>query len=184
VRVTRTAETPTDVQPGSWQRRLSGLVRWIAPEDNPGGVVYGTLVVGTLLDAETSRLETFAKLTEAILVALALYWLAHAYARLLGDRFEQGAQRSTRQLASTLWHESALIRGAATPLLVLLVAWAVGVSLSAAVTLAIWTCAVALLVLELVAGLRARLGARDLVLEAALGVSMAGGILLLKVILH
>ncbi|MFL6239278.1 MAG: hypothetical protein ACJ735_07315 [Actinomycetes bacterium] len=163
---------------------FSAIARWIAPEDNPSGVVYGTVVVGTLLAAENSRLETFAKLDEAVLVALTLYWLAHAYARFLGDRFEHPGRWSMRRLASTLWHEWALIRGALSPLVVLLVGWAVGVSLASTVTWALWSCAAALVTFELVAGMRARLRLRDLVLDAALGASMGAGILLLKVILH
>src|SRR6185437_12136036 len=57
--------------------------------DNSAGLVYGTILVATLLSAESAVQGTYAKTVLGVIVALVTYWLALAYARFTGKRLEQ-----------------------------------------------------------------------------------------------
>ena len=47
---------------------------------NVGGLVYGTITVAALLAAERAQRETYPETVGAVLIAIALLWVAHAYA--------------------------------------------------------------------------------------------------------
>ena len=52
----------------------------VSPAD-AGGVVYGVIVIGALLAAESGSHDGYAGVLESGLVAACLYWVAHAYAK-------------------------------------------------------------------------------------------------------
>ena len=147
-------------------------------------MVYGTITVGALLAAEAPRHETFPRLTGAVALALVMYWLAHAYATASGDRYGEGERWSRRRVGATLAHEAALLRGAAAPLLALLISWIAGAPITTAATAGLWTCIVALLAFELAHGLRAHLRPWQLFGEAVIGLALGAAILALRVVLH
>jgi hypothetical protein len=151
---------------------------------NPARLVYGTILVATLLSAESARQETYAKTVGAVAIALLLYWLANAYAEFTGDRMQAGEHFSYAALVQTGRRELALLYGAAAPLLVLLVYWVAGAALSSAVTAAIWTSAAIIVVTELVIGVRAELTGRELIRQSAFGVVLGLLVIALRVLLH
>jgi hypothetical protein len=118
------------------------------------------------------------------LIALALYWLAHAYADLLGHRLATQARLSASALARSFIHDWAIVRGAGIPLLALLIAWALGTTQATAVSAALWTVVASLVLFELLAGVRARARPGELLLEGCVGATMGLAILALKVVLH
>jgi hypothetical protein len=151
---------------------------------NPGGLVYGVIVVAALLTAETARQETYAKSVGAVAITLLLYWLARSYAEFTGERLKQSEPFSFAGLAHSLARELAVLIGAAIPLGVLLIWWAAGGRLPAAVTAAIWTSASMILIIEVSSALRARLTGRDLVAQIAVGAVLGVLVMLLRVLLH
>jgi hypothetical protein len=157
---------------------------WLVPSENPSGVVYGVIVIGALLAAESGRHEGYPDAIGSAAIAAALYWLAHAYASVLGRRLASGERLTARALARALAHDWALVRGAAIPLLALLVAWAAGAQQEAAVSAALWSAIASLVLFELIAGVRSRATPAELVLELAVGLAMGMAILVLKIILH
>jgi hypothetical protein len=156
----------------------------VLPSKNPSGVIYGVIVVGALLAAESGRHEGYPDAIGSAALATALYWLAHAYATVLGRRLSRGERLTPAALGRALAHDWALVRGAAIPLLALLVAWLAGAAQETAVTSALWSAVASLVVLELVAGLRSRANAAELLLEVGVGLAMGLAILLLRIILH
>jgi len=155
------------------------------PGANPAGSVYGTITVGALLAAESSLPhDSYPESVGSIVVALAIYWLAHSYAELLGHRLAAHARLTPGELWGALVRDWAIVRGAGAPLLALVVAWAAGASLQTALTVALATCVVSLVALELLAGLRARARPAELALELSVGVAMGVGVVALRVILH
>ena len=94
----------------------------VSPAD-AGGVVYGVIVIGALLAAESGSHDGYAGVLESGLVAACLYWVAHAYANLLGQLFVAREHLTVRALARALAHDVAIVRGAAIPLLAVLIAW-------------------------------------------------------------
>lgn len=157
---------------------------WLLPSSNPAGAIYGVIVIGALLAAESSRHETYLETFSSAALAAALYWLAHAYAGVLGRRLTHHERLSFPALVRALAHDWALVRGAGVPLLALAIAWALGASQEDAVTTALWSAIGSLVALELLAGARAHATRGELVVDAAVGLAMGTAILLLKIILH
>jgi membrane protein YqaA with SNARE-associated domain len=156
----------------------------VLPGKNPTGTVYGTITVGALLAAESALRDTYLETVGSVALALAIYWLAHSYAELLGRRLTAHERLTVAGLGRALGRDWAIVRGAGAPLLALLVAWVAGASQETAVTVALWTCVASLLAFELLAGLRARARPAELALELCVGAAMGLGVILLRVILH
>ncbi len=159
-------------------------VEWLVPAENPAGTVYGMIVVGALLAAESGRYESHADAVGSTLIAVGLYWLAHAYATALGQRLVTHERLTAGTLGRALLHDSAIVRGAAIPLAALLLTWALGAGREASVNAALWSTVAGLIAFELLAGVRSRATQGELALEVCVGVTMGVGILALKILLH
>jgi hypothetical protein len=156
----------------------------LVPEENQSGAIYGIVAIAALLAAESGRHETYLDTIASAAIAAALYWFAHAYAELLGHRLAVEERLTVGALAHALAQQWPIVRGAALPLAVLAIGWATGVALQSAVTAALWAAIASLVALELIAGVRARASARELVLEGCAGAAMGVAILALKIVLH
>ncbi|HTZ85285.1 MAG TPA: hypothetical protein VMB05_01325 [Solirubrobacteraceae bacterium] len=156
----------------------------LVPAGNAAGVVYGVITIGALMAAESGRHESYLDLFASALVATLLYWLAHSYADLLGRRLATGESLTIRALGRALVHDWAIVRGAAIPLLALVIAWVAGASRESGVTAALRTAVVTVVVFEVVAGLRAKSTPAELLLKAGVGVTMGIAILAVKGILR
>ncbi|HVC70058.1 MAG TPA: hypothetical protein VNC61_07310 [Acidimicrobiales bacterium] len=181
----------TDIDPDalvpdfrSGRGRASAIWRWIDPEENPSGVVYGTIAVGAVLASESTRRETFAETVVATMVILGLYWVAHTYAVVVGRRLETRETLTARRLWRTFLHEGAIVKGAAIPIAVLLVLWTCGVGLDTAVNASLWTSAGVLSAFEIVAALRGRASGAQKVVQVLVGTLLGAGILVVRLLLH
>jgi hypothetical protein len=154
------------------------------PAENPARVIYGIIAIAALLAAESGLHETYLDTIASAAIAAALFWFAHAYAELLARRLELEERLSLGAIWRSLAHESAILRGAMVPLAALVVCWIVGAPQQTAVTAALWIAVASLILFELVAGLRVRASARELVLEGCVGAAMGVAIIALKIVLH
>jgi hypothetical protein len=159
-------------------------LEWIVPEGNPTAVVHGTILTAALLAVESTRSESLPAAAGSVLLATVILWIAHAYSAALGDRLHHPAPWTLRHLLEVALHEARLLQGAALPLVVLLVAAAVGASDRTAVLAALVAAASALLVLELAAAVASHLGRAALVAQVAVSLLIGVGVLALKVIVH
>ncbi|MGO8877685.1 MAG: hypothetical protein ACLQNG_18220 [Acidimicrobiales bacterium] len=178
---TEAAEPSGDTRSDRWFIRLARLV---VPEENPAGVVYGTIVAGALLAAEAPRHETLPSTAGAVVVSLALYWIAHTYAHNAGDRAQTGSPWTVSRLLKSAGHEFNIIKGALVPLLVLLMAWAIGAGTSTAVRCALVSSVVMLFLVELTAALRSSRRPASVVLGVLVSVLLGLGVLTVNVLLH
>lgn len=172
------------MSPSAERTRLRRLIDWVLPEENPGGIVFGTITIGAVLAAESGLHETYLEAFGSALVTVGLYWLAHTYSDLLGKRLSTHEHLTVGSLLRAFAHDWAIVRGAALPLLALAIAWALGASQETAVTAAVWTCVGSIIVFELLAGIRAKSTPGELALEGCMGTAMGLGILALRAILH
>ncbi len=151
---------------------------------NIARVVYGTIVVATLLAAESAQKETYLKTVIAVVIAIMLYWIAHSYAESASQRIETGSRLKARELADSMLHEAPILAGAAIPMLSLLVWWVAGATLANAVSAAIWTAAGMIVVFELIAGVRAKLTGAELIVQTLIGAALGCLVIALKLVLH
>jgi hypothetical protein len=151
---------------------------------NPARLVYGTIVVAALLAAEDAQKETYAKTVSAVVIALLFYWFAHSYAESAASRIEARTRLTVEEIIGSMIHESPILLGAGVSLVPLLIWWVAGGSLTAAVTAAVWTSAAMIVVYEVVAGVRADLTGKELVLQTAVGAALGVLVIVLKMLLH
>ena len=168
-------------KPPSIGYRLAG---WIVPERNPAGAVYGLIMVGALMAAESGLRDTYPETVGSVAIAVVLYWFAHSYADVLGLRLADQQRFSWEALGQTFGRDWVIVRGASLPLLALLVAWATGASQATALTAGVWTAVTSLIAFEVAAGIRSRAKPRELVLEVLVGSTMGLAILALRALLH
>lgn len=173
---------PTPTRPRGGVPR--SLLEAVLPSENPAGVIYGLLVIGALLAAESALNEKYIDTVGSALIVVALYWLGHAYATVVASRIATGERLSARALRRALAHDAALVRGATVPIVVLLVCYLIGASQSTAVAAAVWSTVACLVLFELLAGLRSSSTLGELVLGVGVGLTMGVGILGLRIILH
>jgi hypothetical protein len=151
---------------------------------NLGAAIYGLVTIGALLAAESAQRETYAETVGAVLITLVIYWFAHSYAEFASYRLEEHKRIELDDLGRTMRRQLPILVGASLPLFTLLFEWAVGASLEGAVTAAVWTAVATIVVIEIIAGLRARQSGRALFVQIAIGALLGGLIVGLKLILH
>ncbi len=141
-------------------------------------------MIGALLAAESGRHESYLLTVVSTTIAAAVYWLAHAYSKVLGRRLISRQRLTPRAVGDALLHDWPLMLGASVPLFVLLLGAVAGLSQEDAVSTAIYTVVACLIGFELLAGLRAKAAPAELVVELSIGAAMGLAILTLKIVLH
>jgi hypothetical protein len=151
---------------------------------SPGALILGTITIGALLAAESAQRETYGETVGAVVITMVLYWLAHSYADFAARRLRESKPLEFSELLSTMASELWILAGVAIPLLALLIGWAAGAALTTSVSVAIWTSAAMILVIEVVSGVRAGETGHELVLQTALGTVLGALVIVLRVVLH
>ncbi len=176
------ASKTVDAEPGRLRRVTAWLVK--VTLDNAGGAVYGTVMIGVLFAAEDADGLGYTDAVAAALIVLVLYWLTNLYTYALGTRLRTGEPLTANVIWRSCVHELPIVEGALVPLLVLLGSWAAGASVATGVSIATWTTAGTIVVLEFGAGWRSGLGLGRLLLQGALGAAIGFAIVGLKLLLH
>jgi Na+/H+ antiporter NhaC len=151
---------------------------------NPARFVYGTVVVGALLAAESAARETYLETVAAIVLAVLAYWVAESYAVFTARRLQRTERLTLGGLRSSMTHETPLLLGALVPILTVVGCWIGAVQLTSGVNAGLWTAVAMTLVIEVVAALRARLTGLDLVVQTAFGLLLGVLVIGIKLVLH
>jgi hypothetical protein len=154
------------------------------PRYNFGSAIYGLLIVSALLAAESAASEDYSETVLGVALALLISWWAHAYSEFVFRRAEAGERLTPAGVGQMLRRELPILLGAAPPLLAVLIAWAAGAELGTAITVALVTSAVTILITEVAAGLQADLSGGELAIQALVGSVVGVLILALKLVLH
>ncbi|HEX3512146.1 MAG TPA: hypothetical protein VHT27_13725 [Solirubrobacteraceae bacterium] len=112
------------------------------------------------------------------------YWLLHAYASALGERLRGRSRLTARALTRALARDRALLRGAAVPLGVIVLAWVTGAGQGTAVTAALWSAVACLFAFELLAGARAGARGSELAVEGCVGLLLGLAVIGMRLLLH
>jgi hypothetical protein len=146
--------------------------------------IYGTMTVGALLAAESAASETYAETVIAVLITLVIYWFAHSYAEFASERLKEREPLRLEVLGRIMVNQVPILFGAAIPLVAVVILWAASASLSTAVTVAVWTSAVVVVLIETLAGIRAKRTGRELVFQTMFGGLLGLLIIVLRLTLH
>jgi hypothetical protein len=151
---------------------------------NTGGILYGTIMVGALLAAESARQQNYADTVGAVAIAMVLYWLVHSYTGYTERRVERGRPLTLAGLVQALAQELMIIAGALLPLITLLICWAAGAGLPTAVNAGVYTSAVIIVLVEVGAAVRAELTGRELIAQISFGAFFGLLIIILNLLLR
>jgi hypothetical protein len=100
-----------------------------------------------------------------VVTTLVLYWLAHSYADLAGERLRSGGRLTSRGLLATMLRELPILIGAAIPLATLLPCWIAGTGYPPPSSRRCGPRPASSWPIELAAGLRGRLKGRQLLAQ-------------------
>jgi hypothetical protein len=146
------------------------------PEDDRAdfyaAAVYGSILAASLIAvfrAEHDQPETIAF---ALLGTMAVFWLAHAWSAILGERIHLGRPLGRRRIVRIARSEWPLVESAFAPAIVLVLGWIGVVGAKNAETLALATCIVQLFAWGFAVGHRAYHA-----WLAAIGTGIADGLL-------
>lgn len=151
---------------------------------SPGALVYGTVTVGAVLDAEGIKTETFAETVVGVTLAMVLLWLAHSYAQITGHRLAKGEQLTPRLIWHHMEHEAPILAGAVVPLLTVVIFWASGAKLGPALSAGIWADVGMIVVINVVAAFVSELTGIAILIQTSVGVILGVGIIGVKLIFH
>jgi membrane protein YqaA with SNARE-associated domain len=166
------------------QRWTRPGIEWVLRGGAPERVVYGTILVGALIAAESGVHDGYVDKVGSTLLAMSIYWLAHSYSTILGRRIGGGEQLTVGALRRAMAHDWGIVRGASIPLLALLVCWLAGATQETGVSVAVWATIASLIAFELLAGIRSHSTRRELAFECGVGMAMGVAILALKSLAH
>jgi hypothetical protein len=156
--------------PSEDRRSLIDVVaRWLGLRSNPAGVIFGTITVGAVLAGENAKGETVATSVEVALLVVALFWVVHAWSDDTGERLEHHRRLAWRPFVDALEHQGSILRAVLLPVVALFVAGLAGASDATALWVGTMTCAVSLVLIELVSALRNRLPVTQVLVETAAG---------------
>ena len=147
--------------------------------------MYGTVLAGSLIAAEGARDDVdVPRLLLVVLATQVVFWLAHVYSELVGDRVESGRRPDRSDVAHLLREEWPLVAASFGPLVVVAVTDLAGLEDNTAVLSGLWAIVAVLASWALVAGRRGRMRGVELALYVVLGAALGVALILLKVVVH
>ena len=155
------------------------------PSRNPASAVYGTVLAGSLIATEgASDSVDIPRMLGLVLVTQLVYWLAHVYADLVGQRIRTGRRPRRSDVRDLLREEWSLVAASYGPLLAVGVVHLLGYPTNTAVLAGLWATTAVLVLWAVVAGRRGRMRPAELALYAVLSGAFGCALIVLKTVLH
>lgn len=155
------------------------------PTYNPASAVHGTVLAGALIAVQGAQDHPdVSHLVTLVLVTQLIYWLAHVYAELVGERITTGARPRARQLSLLLRQEWPLVAVSFGPLAVIVICSGVGVSANSAVLAGLVATVALMAGWALLAGRRSGLQTTEMLLYVAASVVLGLALIAIKALLH
>ena len=167
-----------------WSAAVLRTASRIEPSGDPTGVIYGTIVAGSVIALLSRHTETAERLGLEVLGTLLVYWLAHGYCEALSERYVHGTRLRPAEVGHALVHELGILKGGVAPVAVLVVAKLSGAEYETAVWIAMGTTVVLLFLAGIVAGIRSGARGPELALDGVIGGLFGLALVLLKAGLH
>jgi hypothetical protein len=154
------------------------LLTFLAPTRDASGVIYGTIITGSTMVAAAEGTHHVMEVAATVVVTLFLYWIAHAYAEVLGN--SQVRVLSWTETWRELFREWRMLAACVVPLAVLLIVRGLGASFELATSTALWSTAGLLFLWGLLAAQRARVSTGLAILSGAVYTVLGVAIVALK----
>lgn len=157
----------------------------VEPTRNPASAVHGTVLAGALIAVQGADDEIdVSRLVWLVLLTQVVYWLAHVYAEVVGERIRTRTRPRPRAVRHLLDEEWPLVAVSFGPLAVIVVCSALGVSGNTSVLAGLWATMALLASWALLAGYRSQLRAREMLAYVAVSLALGGALIAIKSLLH
>lgn len=156
----------------------------VAATYNPAAAVHGTVLAGAMIAVQGAHEDPdISHLVTLVIITQAVYWLAHVYAELVGERISR-RHKPSRRLSELLHQEWPLVAVSFVPIAIILVFSALGAAGGSAVLAGLFSVVVLLVAWALLAGYRSGLRKIEMLLYvlASLGIGLA--LVAIKTLLH
>ena len=121
-----------------WRRTALRVARTIEPEGDASEAIYGTLIAAGVLATKAQSGESGAVVLWSALLVLGLYWIAHVYADVVGERLSTRTRPGWSAILSTVLRDWSMLRGSLVPVAVFAVVRGFGASVNASGLAALW----------------------------------------------
>lgn len=157
----------------------------VRPTRNPAGAVHGTVLAGALIAVQGAQdRPDISHLVTLVLITQVIYWLAHVYAELVGERITAGTRTQEGQLSGLLHQEWPLVAVSFGPLAVIVICSGLGVSANSAVLAGLSATVAMMAGWALFAGYRSGLQKAEMLLYVAASVLLGLALIATKALLH
>ena len=155
----------------------------VAHASRLAAAIYGLIVSGAVMAAAGEH-GTVREVAITVFVTVLVYWLAESYADVLGEQIAEERPSTwarTRELLRQGWP---LVEASYVPLVVMVLAWAVGMSTTNAITAGLVTNALLLVALGWIASAQSHSSIPARAVSAALAGAFGMVMIVIKTLLH
>jgi hypothetical protein len=163
--------------------RLHHRLERVALASRLAAAIYGLIVSGAVMAAAGEHGST-RDVAITVFVTVLVYWAAESYADVLGEQIAEERPSTWARSKELLRQGWPLVQASYVPLIVMLIAWAVGVSTTSAITAGLVTNALLLIALGWIAAAQSHSTVRARVGAAALAGAFGMVMIAIKTLLH
>ena len=147
-------------------------------------VLYGLIAAGLALAISVKAQLSTAVIVAAALAELVLFFVAHAYADVLGERYEHPEVQLTERVDHAVRHDVVLLLGGLPVIVIFGAARAAGVGASVGADLALGLPVLLFGAFGYLSARRGRVSRRSAFVEGLAVAVLAAAVLMLKLLLH
>ncbi len=160
------------------------IAQAVEPEGDPAEAIYGTLIAAAVLATKAHTGESGAVVLWSALLVLGLYWAAHVYADVIGERLTTLTRPGWSSILQAALRDWSMLRGALIPVAVFALVRGLGASVNASGLSALWVTVALLGCWGLVAAVRGGARGWELAVETTLCASLGLLVVVLKIFVH
>jgi hypothetical protein len=182
------AREPLDADPiealSGWRRMIMKILHAVEPVGHPESAIYGTLIAAAILATKAYAGQSGTEVIESAGLLLLLFWVAHVYAGVLGERLQTHARPGWSAIVRAALADQSMLLGSLIPVLVFAVVRAVGASVNTSGLAALWFTVGLLVFWGLLAAVRGGARGLELVAETLVCALLGFGVVVLKIYIH
>jgi hypothetical protein len=182
------AREPLDADPigalTGWRRVIMKILHAVEPVGHPESAIYGTLIAAAILATKAYKGQSGTEVIESAGLLLLLFWVAHVYAGVLGERLQTHARPGWSAIVRAALADQSMLLGSLIPVVVFAVVRGAGASVNTSGLSALWFTVGLLVFWGLLAAVRGGARGLELVAETLVCALLGFGVVVLKIYIH
>jgi hypothetical protein len=167
-----------------WRRVAMKVLHAVEPIGHPESAIYGTLIAAAVLATKAYEGQSGAEVIESAGLLLLLFWIAHVYAGVLGERLQTHARPGWGVIVRAALADQSMLLGSLIPMVVFAVVRAAGASVNDSGLAALWFTVGLLVFWGLLGAVRGGARGLELFTETLVCALLGFGVVVLKIYIH